>query len=409
MPFLDDEQLSAVNHLRNGCILCGGVGSGKSRTALAYYVKSNGGGVSKEKVTPMLKRPQDLYIITTARKRDTGEWELEFPLFEMLPGYSRYEHKIVIDSWNNLHKYVDVRHAFFIFDEQRVVGKGAWAKAFQKIARFNNWILLSATPGDRWEDYRQVFIANGFYRNATDFNTQHLVFNPRVKFPKIERYENTRKLLRLRNMILVDIKTPRETVQHHEKIFTQFDKAAYQTALKTRWNARRNRPMWNASELCQELRRIVNTDPSRSQAVLDIFAKRPYLIIFYNFDYELELLKGLPWGEDVEIAEWNGHQHQPVPLSAKWVYLVQYSAGSEGWNCVDTDTMIFFSQSYSYRTMIQASGRIDRRNTSYKDLWYYHMTSKSSIELSIERALSQKKTFNETKFCGAFFERSSAS
>lgn len=406
MPFLDDEQLSAVNHLRNGCILCGGVGSGKSRTALAYYFKSNGGGVSKEKTTPMPKRPQDLYVITTARKRDTGEWELEFPIFGMLPGYSEYDHKIVIDSWNNLHKYVNVHGAFFIFDEQRVVGKGAWAKAFQKIARFNNWILLSATPGDKWEDYRQVFIANGFYRNATDFNNQHLVFNPRVKFPKIERYENTGKLLRLRNMILVDIKTPRETVQHHEKVFTQFNRIAYQTALKTRWNVRKGRPMQNASELCQELRRIVNTDPSRSQAVLDIFAKHPCIIVFYNFDYELELLKGLPWGDGVEIAEWNGHQHQPVPETAKWVYLVQYSAGSEGWNCVDTDTMIFFSQSYSYRTMIQASGRIDRRNTSYRDLWYYHMTSKSSIELSIERALSQKKTFNETKFCGAFFERS---
>ena len=395
---LDEAQLEAVRRLRNGNILCGGVGSGKSRTALAYYFCQNDGWVSENGIRPMKKHPQDLYIITTARKRDTLEWEMEMPQFGMLPGSSIYDHRIVIDSWNNIHKYTKVQDAFFIFDEQRVVGKGVWAKSFKQIAKWNDWILLSATPGDTWMDYMQVFIANGFYRNQQDFIDQHVVYSPRVKFPKVDRYLNTGRLIRLRDKILVDIDKPKHTVQHHMIVRTQFKRVAYQTILKTRWCNRTGKPIENASELCSELRRVVNADESRKQAVLDIFAAHPKLIVFYNYNYERDILLGLDYGEDVEIAEWNGFKHQPVPEGDKWVYLVQYNAGAEGWNCISTDTILFYSQSYSYRVMTQACGRIDRMNTLYTDLYYYHLSSYASIDLSIEKALKEKKQFNETKF-----------
>lgn len=395
---LSADQLEALSKMRNGCILCGGVGTGKSRTALAYYFRQNGGIIGGGKYRPMKKHPQDLYIITTARKRDTMDWEAEFPPFHLSLKDSEYQHKIVIDSWNNLEKYVKTVDAFFIFDEQRVVGKGPWAKAFKRIASVNNWILLSATPGDTWMDYMQVFIANGFYKNQRDFIEQHVIWAPRVKFPKVNGYRNTGRLIRLRDRILVDINFERHTEAHHTYLTPDYDRTAYRTLIRTRWDPNKNKPIENAADLCFLLRKLVNSDASRQDMLLDIFKEHSRLIVFYNHDYERDILLGINYGEDVEVAEWTGHKHQPVPESEKWIYIVQYTAGSEGWNCITTDTIVFYSQTYSYKTLAQACGRIDRRNTLYRDLYYYHFCSKAGIDLAIRRALTEKKQFNETRF-----------
>lgn len=401
---LSDYQLDAVGRMKNGCILCGGVGSGKSRTALAYYYIQNGGVLNPpdDKYVPMNDPPKDLYIITTARKRDTCEWELELAPFLLSRGNvdSPYSSNVVIDSWNNIKKYADVKDSFFIFDEQRVVGNGVWVKSFLKIAKSNEWILLSATPGDTWQDYIPVFIANGFYKNRTDFIRQHVIYKTYTNFPQIDRYINVGRLIRLRRKILVSMDYIRPTETHHEDVLVGYDISKYKEIMRTRWNPETNAPFASASEFCLALRKLVNTDESRITALLEIFEKHPKAIIFYNYNYELDLLKELEYGEGVEIAEWNGRKHQPIPRSEKWVYLVQYNAGAEGWNCVETDTIIFYSQNYSYKVMIQASGRIDRLNTPFIDLYYYHLKSRAPIDLAIGRALKSKKKFNETAFIG---------
>lgn len=403
-------QLSALDKIENGSILCGGVGSGKSLTSLAYYYLQNGGSpksLSGGLYIPMSDKPKDLYIITTAYKRDLKDWEKEMAQFLLStnPETNSYSNRVVVDSWNNIKKYKNVKDAFFIFDEQRVIGKGAWAHTFLKIAKLNNWILLSATPGDRWEDYIPVFIANGFYRNRTHFADEHLVYSRMSKFPKVERYLNTGRLIRLRNKILVHMDFRRNTVAHHEDVFVDYDIFQYKNVSRTRWDPYKNEPLQNASGLCYLLRKIVNSDISRQVALLELFEKHPRMIIFYNFDYELEVLKGLHYGSSVEIAEWNGHKHQPMPEGKKWVYLVQYTAGCEGWNCISTDTIIFYSQNYSYKVMVQAAGRTDRLNTPYTDLYYYHLKSRSPIDLAISRALKSKKNFNETRFVGGAEKR----
>ncbi len=401
-PFLYDYQMDAVNNMKNGCILNGGVGSGKSRTALYYYFKEQGGSINPDYKPMRVKpRPKDLYIITTARKRDTLEWEGELSHFLLSVDEKqtkRYGNKIVIDSWNNVKKYAEVKEAFFIFDEQRVVGYGAWTKAFLKIAKVNNWILLSATPGDTWSDYIPVFIANGFYRNKTEFLREHAVFARYSKYPKIERYISTGRLIKYRNSILIDMDFKRETIAHHEDIYVRYDTTKYREAGRTRWNPYTNEPIEQASGLCYVWRRIVNESEFRVAALLELIEKTPKAIIFYNFDYELDILMHLPYGNDVTVAQWNGHKHEPVPDTDKWIYLVQYTAGCEGWNCIQTDTIIFYSQNYSYKVMAQASGRIDRLNTPYTDLYYYHLKSRSGIDLAISRALSEKKNFNEGKY-----------
>ena len=393
-------QYEAVKQMKNGCILCGGVGSGKSRTALAYYYICEGGELCTDEYVPMGDPPKDLYIITTARKRDTLEWEGEMVPFLLSTKKENnlYRNKVVVDSWNNIRKYTDVKNAFFIFDEQRVVGSGEWVKAFLKIAKFNNWILLSATPGDTWLDYIPVFVANGFYKNRTEFKREHVVYSSVSKFPKVDRYLNTGRLIRLRNSILVDMDFKRPTTAHHEDVYVSYDVETYKNITRNRWNIWENKPIKNASELCYSLRKVVNTDEARQTKLLELPEDHPRAIIFYNFDYELDILKSLYYGDGVEVAEWNGHKHQPIPESKKWVYLVQYTAGAEGWNCIKTNTIIFYSQNYSYKIMEQSSGRIDRLNTPFKDLYYYHLKSRSGIDLAISKALQQKKKFNESRW-----------
>ena len=410
MITLRDDQVEAVNKLQNGNILCGDTGSGKSIVSIAYYYKINGGVIENGQMRKRMFYPCDLVIITTAKKRDTCEWERELMNIWMhsKPEFNTYSNNVIIDSWNNIGKYTKIKGAFFIFDEQRVVGSGAWVKAFYDITKNNKWILLSATPGDKWEDYIPVFVANGFYKNKTEFIREHLIYDHHVTFPKVIRYLSEKRLERLRNMILVDIAYSPGTTQHHETIIVDYDRDMYKSVIRNRTSPYKriklmgrivDKPIENASEFCAVLRKITNhsSTEERMKMVDTILEKFDRVIIFYNFDFELEELKKHDW-KDREVAECNGHKHDQCPTSDKWVYLLQYNAGNEAWNCITTNCMIFYSENYSYRIMKQASGRIDRSNSPYTDLYYFHIRTMSSIDVQINRALVNKKKFNAATF-----------
>lgn len=383
MEDLQPHQEKALLELENGNILWGGVGSGKSRVAAAYY--------------EMWHTDKDVYVITTAKKRDSKDWEGEFARIVVGKEASATLHGIlVVDSWNNINKYSEVKDSFFIFDEQRLVGSGAWVKAFLKIAKNNEWILLSATPGDTWLDYIPVFVANGFYKNRTAFKTEHVVYEPFKKFPKVSRYLNTGKLNALRNQILVEMPYPKVTTRHSVNLFVEHNEELVRTIIKNRWHIYQNRPIKDISELFQVIRRVVNSDPSRVRTIESLLEKHPKMLVFYNFNYELDALKRL--GDRVEVAEWNGWRHEEIPTADSWLYLVQYVAGSEGWNCVETDTTVFHSLTYSYKNWEQAHGRIDRINSPFLNLFYYTLRSKSGIDTAIWRALKAKKNFNVSQF-----------
>ena len=390
---LYDHQLSAIDKLETGSILCGGVGSGKSRTALAYYYLKEGKGtleINGHGRTREMRIDIPLYIITTAHKRDLAEWELECRFF---PGVEP-----VVDSWNNIQKYKDVKDAFFIFDEQRVVGYGAWSKAFIRISRSNRWILLSATPGDTWMDYVSVFIANGFYPNKTAFERRHVVYSRFAKYPKVDRYVGIDILERYRSKILVKMPDTRPTISHHEFIRVPYDSELSNRVLKERWDVFRKEPIKDAGAMCLVLRRIANAEPKRLETAIDIVRRAGKCIVFYNYNYELEMLRESLESNSIRYSEWNGHRHEELPTGDKWCYLVQYTAGAEGWNCTSTDTVLFYSQNYSYKIMQQAAGRIDRMNTPFTDLYYYHLMSRSPIDIAIKRAIDTKKNFNERAF-----------
>lgn len=393
-------QREALNNLKTGKILCGGVGSGKSITGLTYYFENVCGGHINGCEYERMVKPRDLYIITTAMKRDKLEWDRELAHFLLStnPEVCAYDTKVVIDSWNNIKKYIDAVGAFFIFDEDKVIGNGAWVKAFYKIAAKNDWIILSATPGDTWMDYIPVFVANGFYKHRTEFLNMHAVWNRYSKYPKVDKYVGTGLLIKYRNMVLVNMEDFRDTEEIHVYPDVSYDKLAYKDVMKRRWNPYTNKPIKNATELCYTLRKIINSDPSRAELVKSTVQGHRKVIVFYNFDYELDILRNIDYGKDISVAEWNGHKHEPIPNSNSWAYLVQYTAGAEGWECTQTDTMIFYSQNYSYKIMIQAAGRINRVNTPYKKLFYYHYKSQANIDLAIYSALSKKKKFNESKY-----------
>lgn len=407
---LYDYQLEAVDKLKNGSILCGGVGSGKSLTALYYYITKECKGEIKITSDELpfnvcdgyrkMEESRDLYIITTAKKRDSLEWNKECSkcCLGTDPEISHSGVKVTIDSWNNIKKYKDVFGAFFIFDEQRVVGSGAWVKTFLNITRKNHWILLSATPGDQWKDYIPVFVANGFYKNKTEFNTRHCIFNPHTNYPQIQRYINETTLRKYRDAILVPMKDGRETVRHDIPVIVDYNKEMFKMVMRDRWNPYDNEPIQEGGALIYLLRKVVNSDQDRIRKLDEIFSVHKRLIVFYNYNYELDLIREYCDQNGLEYAEWNGQKHEELPSSESWLYLVQYAAGSEGWNCITTDTIVFYSQSYSYRMTEQAAGRIDRINTPFKDLYYYHFRSMSQIDVAIHRALMNKKNFNESSF-----------
>lgn len=376
------HQEEAVSKMHNGCILMGDVGTGKSMAAVAYYCDN--------------ESPRDLYIITTAKKRDGLDWVAECAAWGIGPTDSSTLHgKVTVDSWNNLHKYIGVEDAFFILDEQRLVGSGTWASSFLKIAKKNRWILLSATPGDTWLDYIPVFVANGFYKNRTEFKREHVVFSPYSKFAKVDRYIGTKKLIALQQEVLVEMPYERHTEREVHYVDVEFDCELFDQVWKRRWNPFEGRPLKDVAEMYRCARRVVNSDPVRVQRCRELLQTHPRLIIFYNFDYELEMLRELR--DTTTVAEWNGHKHEPVPDSDEWVYLVQYVAGSEGWNCITTDAMVLFSLTYSYKNWHQAFGRIDRLNTKYSLLHYYVLASSSLIDKMILFSLKKKKNFHEKK------------
>lgn len=400
---LAPEQIKAIKETHNGSIIRGDVGSGKSRTALAYFYTRVAGGslcINGEGVDEAPTNPVDCYIITTAKKRDKYEWETEALDFNLAnrPEASIGGVTLIVDSWNRIADYADVEGGFFIFDEQRLVGSGAWVKAFLKIAKHNQWILLSATPGDTWIDYAPIFVANGFYKNLTEFRKEHVVYSRFSKYPKIDRYIGTGRLAYYRDKILVEMPLKRHTTRHDHHVSVGFDIGAQDRLVKDRWNIYEDQPIRDVAELFRLMRRLVNSDPSRLEVLRTIHARHPRLIVFYNFNFELEALRILTKSLGCAVAEWNGQKHEEIPNASSWVYLVQYTAGAEGWNCTSTDTMVFFSLNYSYRIMEQSKGRIDRRNTPYIDLNYYTLKSDSIIDKAIWKALTTKKNFNEKKF-----------
>lgn len=396
---LTDYQIDAVEKMHNGCILRGGTGSGKTLTSLVHVFEKILGGSSPLYPNHIYRRPTvdvPIYVITTPKKRDSCDWTKESAMVPLI--------LTAVDSWNNIKNYENIKNSIFIFDESKVIGYGSWTQSFLKIAKNNAWVLLSATPADTWLEYMPVFIANGFYKNKTEFELEHVIWSRFTKYPKVERYFNVSRLIRHRDSILVDMPDNRATTQHHKDIVCEFNQLDYDTLSKERWNIFEDKPVRDASQLCYLLRKLVNSDKSRLTALSALYARHKKVIVFYNFDYELNIIREWCLANDIVYSEWNGHNHDDIPTTKFWVYLCQYTAAKEAWNCIVTDCIVFYSQTYSYKALIQSAGRIDRMNTTFMHLYYYHLMALAPIELGIQKALDQKENFNEGRWVSSEIE-----
>ena len=400
------EQIQAVRQLQNGSILAGGVGSGKTLTSLAWYLTSVCNAASFEKGRSLAKKnvkgSPTLYVITTAKKRDSLEWEEEAARLDLStdPECSFTGSSIVVDSWNNIRKYSDREHAVFFFDEQRASGSGRWVKEFLKITRKNTWLLLSATPGDVWMDYLPVFMAHGFFRTRTEFMEDHVIFDRFAKYPKVKRYIGEAKLQRLRRSILVEMPVERHTTRERETVYCDYDRYLYKWVVKNRMDPWTEEPLRDAGGVCRILRKVVSDNDWRSEQAKRILSSNERVIVFYNYNYELDRILAVAESLGLPTAQWNGHRHDAIPAEPRWVYICQYTSAAEGWNCTSTDTVLFWSLNYSWRVTEQCEGRIDRLNTPYSRLKYYFLESDSSIDKAVRRSLSSKKVFNERAFVG---------
>lgn len=386
---LYDYQLDAVKRLKTGKVLCGRVGSGKSLTALYWWHTKVCGG-SFQPWRPRQKKVK-LYIITTAKKREDREWQSDALPF--LPE----EDEIVVDSWQNIKKYIAVTGCCFIFDEQKTVSTGTWSKNFVYITKHNKWIMLSGTPGDAYKDYLALFIANGFVKNKTEFNSNYVKFARFSKYPKIEGYYNVEQLESWRRQILVVMKDHRKIRKIFKDVFCEYDRELYLKAVKLKRDVFTDEPCMDAGHLCRVLRKIVNSDLDRIKKLDELLDKHHKAIVFYNFNFERDMLREYAERTGILYSEYNGERHESAPIGDKWIYAVQY-VSCEGWNLTTTDTVIFFSQNYSYKVKTQAAGRIDRVNTPFNELYYYTFMSNSTIDYAIWKALNAKKNFQESAF-----------
>ena len=400
-------QENCLERLSTGKVLAADTGAGKSIMSLAWYLSKECASdehslKSGAKAWTLYHGSPDLYIITTPKKRDSEEWESDLSKFNLVKGRNSKEMgevNIFIDSWNNIKKYTEIKNSVFIFDEQRAVGSGTWAKSFVKIAKQNHWIMLSATPGDTWSDWCPLMIAKGYYPNRTAFFNKHAVYNPYVKYREIIRWDNTDELEYYRSKMLVTCRMEKKTTRHFEEVIADCsNKYEVKRAYKERTNPKTGEPFKSASELCAYTRNIINTDPTRSAVGLKIIQMYDRIIIFYTLTDELEGIKWACNKAGRKMYFYNGEIHDQVPTGNNWAYIVQYTAGSEAWNCTTCNAMLFWDLTYSYKQFKQATGRIDRLNTPYSDLYYYAIRSYMPLDLAIRRALREKKDFNSRGF-----------
>lgn len=370
-----DYQKRAINQMHNGCILCGGVGAGKSLTSLGYIDKVYPSGT--------------VYIITPARKRNTGEW------FDDIRKNDMDETRFVVDSWNNLSKYKDVKDAFFLFDEQKVSGKGTWAKSLIRIAKSNQWILLSATPGDTYDDYATVLIANGFVRNRTTWYDEYCVTKSQPFFHIVDhKNKDVIDMMIRRIFIKMDYQSDKKRIERVIPIQAR-SAGEEKEILMTHKAPGAQMPFTTFAAAIAYVRMNCYDKSKKTEALRKIIEKHKKIIVFYNFLSEKLEIERAAIDANVTINFYNGQRHDPIPDTDEWVYGVQYNSGAEAWNCITTNAMVFYSPNYSYKTMEQAHGRIDRVNSPYECLYYYMLLNELNIDNKVMNALSSKKDFNE--------------
>lgn len=136
----------------------------------------------------------------------------------------------------------------------------------------------------------------------------------------------------------------------------------------------------------------------KQQAFIDLINSiNDRVVVFYNFDSELDTLKTLV--KDRPIAEVNGHTNteQIYHDNDNCVLFVQYQAGARGLNLQDGNKIIYYSLTLSSDLFEQSKKRIHRIGTKYP-CFYWILQTKDSVEESIYKSLNRQEDYNEELF-----------
>ena len=274
-----------------------------------------------------------------------------------------------------------------------------------------NVILLSGTPtGGKYEKlWSQLHLLGWkiskklFYNSFVDF---HYEDNEGFPFMVIDGYKNEERLKRkMREHGCIFMKTE-EVIDLPEQIHQTIK---VPTAKEYRKFRKDCICMVDGSELVgdttltkmlYERQLCGQYSKDKLQAFQELLeSTNDRLIVFYNFNAELEALKGICDSVERPYSVVNGeskdlyaYEHESGSIT-----LIQYQAGAMGLNLQKANKIVYFTPPLSSELFEQSKKRIHRVGQS-KTCFYYYLTCGGSIEEKIYRTLAMRKSYTEALF-----------
>lgn len=141
-------------------------------------------------------------------------------------------------------------------------------------------------------------------------------------------------------------------------------------------------------------------NPAKLEAFRDLVeSTNDRLIVFYNFNDELEKLSRIAWENHRPVAVVNGKQKDLLPYenAPDSITFIQYQAGAMGLNLQKANKIVYFTPPLSSELFEQSKKRIHRIGQE-KTCFYYYLTCKGSIEEKIYRTLAMRRDYTDKLF-----------
>lgn len=338
-------------------------------------------------------KDKPLLIVAPASKINEGGWQRtideHYPNIE----YDTCTYNMLGKKWS---QYKDW---FVIFDEcHRLKNScGVWGKAGYNLTKISaGFILLSATAiPNGWEDSINYFKMFGLAKNKTQFIRNEAITTMDYGYMEILGWKNENKLKNMWKSISRHLSKDEATDLPplvFENVYFKAS-ATYKTIKKDRIY---NDVLYdNQMKLRHGLR--LNTNLKNKIEYIKDFvdSTNDNIIIFYNYDEELKLLK-----ENIDKKTYlcNG-SIKDYPKKSEWdsikntVTLANYKSGSEAVEFTYANIIVYFSPTESYTEYYQSYGRC-YRNGQTKKVTAYKFITDNTIEADIYKALDSKQDFN---------------
>lgn len=387
------KQLEILKQIKDYSLLPLGTATGKTLIALHYYINNH------------LDKP--LVIYCPLAKYLEGGWVSEFN--SLKSKYNLITKDITVVPYSQINKYAVADNSFVILDEAHYVKNpmAKRSKAIREILNNKPFIMLSATPGTKVEDYCHYLMLWNKFKYKTHFENEFLIKDSLMlgsrKIPVVKGYKNLDKF----SSILKQHSTSRLTVNDIVELPELILKDVSLTPSKEYKDIKKNRILKLDNDvilldtqikLCTYLRQYVSPKEKISH-LEDIVSEckqlNENLLIFYNFKSELREIEKIVKIDylingDVKIFP---SKEDFKNLNSK-ITVVQIRAGGTGIELQYNSQVLFYSPTYSYQDYEQALGRAYRPGQNKKVL-VRRFNTINTIEADVWEAIKNKKDFDE--------------